>query len=231
LVTYRDVHAIVTKRPGPWALDLFCKAGGAAAGYARAGFQVIGVDKDPQPRFPYTFLQADALEFLAAGGAQGFAFVHASPPCQAFSVLSRNLGYADRHPDLIEATRALLRATGLPYIIENVPGAPLVEPVMVCGSSLGLNLRRHRLFESNVPLMAPPCAHGWQTPRFTPASNRTNLACVVNIYGAGSDVALWRETFDTPWMTRDEIAQAIPPAYTELLGGQVLAQMAARAES
>ena len=150
-------------------LDLFCGAGGASEGYRRAGFEVVGVDIKPQPHYPFDFIEADAL--TVGGGpewiASYFDAVHASPPCQAHSSLRHLQSTAS--VDLIAETRELLRQTGLPYIIENVVGAPLLDPVKLCGSSLGLGamcedgkwrqLRRHRLFESNVPLMGPPCAH------------------------------------------------------------------------
>lgn len=137
-------------------LDLFCGAGGCSVGYHRAGFEVVGVDHHKMPRYPYEFHQSDALEFLAAHGRE-FDAVHASPPCQKYCAL-RHLAKKD-HPDLIPQTRALLRETGLPYVIENVPGAPLLSPVMLCGTMFGLRtdcgaeLRRHRLFETNWPLM------------------------------------------------------------------------------
>jgi DNA (cytosine-5)-methyltransferase 1 len=195
-------------------------------GYHRAGFDVVGVDIRPQPNYPFEFEQADALTFLLeCGPFRGwFDAIHASPPCQAHSSM-RHMWNAGDHPDLVAATRELLRATGLPYVIENVVGAPLIDPVMICGSSLGLKVRRHRLFETNWPLMAPPCAHGGQ-------------GVPVGVYGTGGGgqmtrgvkargVAEARTVMDIDWMTLGELAQAIPPAYTELIGHQLLAHVQA----
>jgi len=218
-------------RERPRLLDLFCGAGGAAMGYHRAGFDVVGVDVKPQPHYPFQFVQADALLFVEGLGAhwggwelEEFDAIHASPPCQAYS----DLKYRTRgdYPDLVGKTRELLEQTGLPYVIENVEGAPLVDPVVICGSSLGLGaggreLRRHRLFETNWPLLVAPCAHQRQ---------------VVGVYGTGGGgqmtrgfkargVAEAREALETPWMTLAECAQAVPPAYTELIGHQLIPQI------
>jgi DNA (cytosine-5)-methyltransferase 1 len=223
------------RRRAPRLLDLYCSEGGAGAGYWLAGFDVVGVDHRPQPRYPFEFVQADVLEFLAAGGAEGFDVVHASPPCQLFTslrALSLASGSMKPHLNLIPPTRAALRAWGGPYVIENVPGAPLEEPVRICGSSLGLDLRRHRLFESNVALMTPPCAHGWQTPRFEVRLGMPNsrsdgkdrksaLSAVVSVVGNSVIAAEARRAMGMPWATRDGCSQAIPPAYTQLLGGQL----------
>ena len=140
----------------PRLLDLFCGAGGAAMGYHRAGFEVVGVDINPQPRYPFEFHQADALEYPLAG----FDAIHASPPCQRFSTMTKRWARSSSHSDLIEPTRSRLRESMLPYVIENVAGAPLVGPIRLCGSSFGLPVRRHRLFEmSSPPLLVPPCQH------------------------------------------------------------------------
>ena len=140
----------------PRLLDLFCGAGGAAMGYHRAGFTVVGVDINPQRHYPFEFHQADALEF----DVSGFDAIHASPPCQAFTAYKRRPNHVGDYPDLIWPTRQKLIASGVPYVIENIPKAPLLNPITLCGSSFGLDVRRHRLFESNVPLLAPPCDHG-----------------------------------------------------------------------
>ena len=143
----------------PILLDLFCKAGGGAVGYTRAGFEVIGVDIRPQPNYPFEFHQADALSI----SLEGFDAYHASPPCQHASkirVMNRILRPGKyHHPDLIRETRERLVATGKPYVIENVEGSDLEAPAVVCGSWFGLDLRRHRLFESNIPLFSTPCCH------------------------------------------------------------------------
>lgn len=207
-------------------LDAFCCAGGATRGYQLAGFHVTGVDRDPQPNYiGDAFHQGDALEFIAEHGHE-FDAIHASPPCQHHTAYRRVVkDITDRYEDLIEPTRAVLIATGRPWVIENVVGAPLVSPIMLCGSSFGLDVRRHRLFESNVMLLAPPCDHGWQTPRFTPASNRTNLRSTV-------EVGVWRIPLDVQraamgmdWSTLRELSEAIPPAYTEHVGAHLLAQI------
>lgn len=216
-------------RVKPRLLDLFCGAGGVSRGYAEAGFEVSGIDLRPQPNYPYEFLQADALEYLDTHGPMvGFDAIHASPPCQAFTAYRRRgAGVGDSYPDLIAKTRRLLRATGLPYIIENVPGAPLDNPTQLCGSSFGLDVRRHRLFETNWPLLVPPCNHSWQTPRFPQATNRTNQRRTV-------EVGVWRIPLETQqramgidWMTREELSEAIPPAYTRYIGGELRAQLPA----
>lgn len=227
-------------------LDLFCKAGGCSAGYRMAGFDPVGVDIQKQKRYPYEFIQADALEVLRDDAFfKQFAFIHASPPCQCYSV-TKHLSNG-KHPDLVGPVRELLLETGKPYVIENVVGAPLIYPVRLCGSSFGLDLRRHRLFESSMLLKGKRCEHGWQTPRF-PSSNQsarkagrksgvvilcgrvrgndTKLSPVVCVTGGGSrhpgGVRQWREAMEIDWMTRDELAQAIPPAYTRFLGEQIM---------
>jgi DNA (cytosine-5)-methyltransferase 1 len=210
-------------------LDLFCGAGGAAAGYARAGFEVVGVDLHPQPNYPYEFHQADAMTFPL----DGFDAVHASPPCQPFTAYRRRDPdvVGANYLDLVDATRRALEATGLPYVIENVPGAPLKDPVQFCGSAFGLDVRRHRLFESNWPLVAPPCNHAWQTPRFPPATNRPNLRSTVEV-GAYRCARLSPAAMRIEWMTNREISEAIPPAYTEFIGRQLRAHiLAARGEA
>jgi len=210
----------------PRLLDLFCGAGGAAAGYARAGFDIVGVDHKPQPRYPFEFVQEDAIEALRMPLRVRFDAIHASPPCQRYSMISVVYGAASKHPDLIAQTRTLLRETGLPYVIENVVGAPLENPITICGSSLGLPLKRHRLFESNISLMAPSCAHGMHRKRYKIRQHGRELeTAFCYVFGggqAGQPVATWREAMEIDWMTVDELSQAIPPAYTELIGHQLL---------
>lgn len=196
-------------------------------GYHRAGFEVVGVDLKPQPRYPFEFVQADALEYVAEYGHE-FDAIHASPPCQSFSAYRRKgHGVGDGYPDLIAATRDLIIGSGLPFVIENVPNSPLRFPVTLCGSSFDLDVRRHRWFESNVEIDKPPCQHEKQTPRFAPATNRTNLRSTV-------EVGVWRIPLDVQqramgidWMTREELSQAIPPAYTEHIGSFLLAAVTA----
>ena len=200
-------------------LDLFCGAGGASMGYHRAGFEVVGVDINPQLHYPFEFHQADALEF----DLSGFDAIHASPPCQFATAYRRRTAHVAESPNLIPAARTSLRAAGVPYVIENVEGAvsELHDPTRLCGSSFGLDVRRHRLFETNFPLIPLACDHSWQTPRFPPATNRTNLRSTV-------EVGVWRIPLDVQqramgidWMGRPELSQAIPPAYTEWIGSQL----------
>lgn len=241
----------------PRLLDLFCCAGGAGAGYAAAGFDVFGVDIDPQPRYPYWFHRGDALDVLArlvAGDGVEFTHpdgrtqtihladvvaIHASPPCQLYTVAGALPTNPIDHPDLLPPTRDALETLGIPYIIENVPGAPMRDYITLCGSEFGLiahdrdgvgvQLRRHRQFESNVWLMgAGGCQH---IPGMVTAS----------IFGHGGGMhtdrrddptrakgyiphdAVCRQLLQVDWMTKREMSECIPPAYTEFIGRQLLA--------
>jgi DNA (cytosine-5)-methyltransferase 1 len=210
-------------------LDLFCGAGGATAGYQIAGFTTTGVDTVTSPNYcGDTFSQADALVYLQRADARLFDAIHASPPCQSFTAYRRRgNGVGDSYTDMIAATREALQATGLPYVIENVEGAPLIDPVRLCGSTFGLDVRRHRLFETNWPLVGAPCNHAWQTPRFPPATNRANLRSTVEV-GAYRCHKLAPKAMDIHWMTNDEISEAIPPAYTSFIGAQLAGYLRAR---
>jgi DNA (cytosine-5)-methyltransferase 1 len=200
-------------------LDLFCGAGGAGVGYSRAGFEVVGVDIEPQPNYPFEFIQADAMTFPLGG----FEVVHASCPCQNDTAYRRRRGHVRAVPALIGPMRERLRRTRLPYILENVPGAPLLSPIQLCGSSFGLDVRRHRLFESSEPLLAAACDHGWQTPRFPPATNRTNLRSTVEVGVWRIDLQTQKRAMGVDWpMTREELSQAIPPAFTQFIGEQLM---------
>lgn len=215
-------------------LDLFCGAGGAAVGYHRAGFEVVGVDLELQPGYPFQLILGDALRVLDGHRelVANVDAIHASPPCQTFSAYRRKdpTTVGARYQDLIVETRTILNATGMPYIIENIPTAPLLRPVQLCGSSFGLDVRRHRLFESNVHLVVPPCNHAWQTPRFPQATNRANRRSTVEI-GAYRCAKFAPAAMGIDWMTNDEISEAIPPAYTEFLGRQLHAHLRARDEA
>ncbi len=217
----------------PRLLDLFSAAGGCAMGYSRAGFDVVGVDLHPQPNYPFEFHQGDALEYLAAHGAE-FDVIHASPPCQAHTTVSATARrhHGAKYNDLIGPTRSALLMLGLPYLIENVVGAPLVRPVQLCGSSFGLNLERHRLFECSFPVEVPPCDHAWQTPRFQSLDSRMvkagKLARVVGVHGNcnyAGEFPIRCAAMGIDWMTSAELCQAIPPAYTEYLGRQLSAYL------
>jgi DNA (cytosine-5)-methyltransferase 1 len=235
-------------------LDLYCGAGGAGTGYRRAGFEVVGVDFESQPNYPFEFHRADALavlesllwnsQYLAHGyGVVNFGIdfegrfdaIHASPPCKANTPL-RHLRKDIERVDLVSRTRELLVKTGLPWIMENVPGAEMSAAVVLCGSSFGLGttcrdgefrqLRRHRLFEvGGFSAMAPPCSHRGQP---------------VGVYGYGGGgqmsrgyKATGREcrlAMDMPWATKYEIAQAVPPAYTEYLGRHLISHISWKRE-
>lgn len=212
----------------PVLIDLFCGAGGAARGYQQAGFFVVGVDIKPQPRYAGdVFVQGDALTFPLEGALA----VHASPPCQAYSnVSSRNKKNKREYPKLIAPTRKRLLVYGSPYVIENVETArqELRNPIRLCGSSFGLDVRRHRLFELHGfdPVLLPPCAHHWQLPRFHSLdSQQKRLASVVGVHGHenyAGDFELRCEAMGIDWMDLEELNEAIPPAYTEWIGARLL---------
>jgi DNA (cytosine-5)-methyltransferase 1 len=221
----------------PRLLDVFCGAGGASMGYHRAGFDVVGVDIEPQPNYPFEFARMDALvalECIATGRAlanqwrAGFKAIHASPPCQAYSKAQRIRG--NDHNRLIAAVRELLEQTGLPYVIENVPDAAgeLRDPVMLCGTMFGLPLYRHRLFECSFPVTAP--LHGEHWLRQVKMGRKLGPGEIVQAVGNFTGVGAAREAMGIDWMTRDELAQAIPPTYTEHIGGRLMAELKARQE-
>lgn len=219
----------------PKLLDLFCSAGGAGFGYHLAGFEVVGVDIMPQPNYPFEFHQADALEYLAEH-FQEFDAIHASPPCQHASTIAKQNRVMRpgkyNHPNLIEPTRKALQETKKIYAIENVEGAALVNPVVLCGSWFGLDLRRHRLFETNFPSFSTPCSHHWQKPRFRSLDKRRKtLASVVGVHGHinyAGEFELRKKAMGIDWMSPDELSQAIPPVYTEWLGKQMRACLTKR---
>lgn len=211
----------------PRLLDLFCGAGGCSVGYSRAGFEVVGVDHEPQPRYPFEFVQADALIALAGKAfVAEFDAIHASPPCQAYSVSAqsrRNAGHA--YPDLLAPTREALTASGLPWVLENVPLAPMRPDYRLCGCQFGLNLRRQRWFETswNAFDLTPPCNHPYPVPSVvghgTPSWVRAQL-------GYNPTIHDYRASMGIDWMNRNELSQAIPPAYTEHIGASLLAHLA-----
>jgi len=207
-------------------LDLFCGAGGAAVGYHRAGFdEIVGVDIMPQPNYPFEFIQAD-LTTDDPVDPEFFDLIHASPPCQAFSTATRQ---PDTHPDLIATTRAMLTEYGMPYVIENVVGAPLRGYLMLCGSMFGLQVQRHRYFEisPDMALWSPGgCVHEWKEGRPWTVSGdmkgtiddrfdhsfKPSLVRIPGLMGLPEGWSAY------------EYAQSIPPAYTEWIGQQFLAQ-------
>ncbi len=201
-------------------------------GYHRAGFDVVGVDINPQPNYPFEFHQADALEFAREYGRE-FDVIHASPPCQAGCTLTAGTNRGRNYPQLIPDTRAILAATRRPTIIENVAGAPIRKDLMLCGEMFGLGVLRHRFFELS----------GWTTTPPTHRKHRGRVAGMRHgqwyegpyfaVYGEGGGkgtVAQWQQAMGITWTdVRKEIAEAIPPAYTEFLGTALLTQTRAEA--
>lgn len=215
----------------PRLLDLFCCAGGAAMGYHRAGFDVVGVDINPQPRYPFEFIRGDALEVCRAIG-HTFDALHASPPCQAHTALSNRWrgtdSLADTRPELIAPTREALEAAGKPWVMENVPGAAkaMRSPTRLTGEMFGLRVHRPRLFEASLLLLAPDAPPRQKRP--------------IAVYGKMDGRRLWTRNdgselraprslaepaaaMGIDWMEWDELREAIPPAYTEYIGAQLLA--------
>lgn len=207
----------------PRVLDLFCGAGGAAMGLHRAGFDVVGIDIKPQPRYPFRFIQADALQPPVR--LADFDLVWASPPCQRYSI-ANNIHGRDDHPDHVAATRALLIESGVDYCIENVPGAPLRNPVTLCGLTFGLGVKRHRWFETNFPVMALPCnghkgdwvcVFGHTVLERSPMIGRTAKGGP-RFRRKHLGTERGREAMGIDWMSRAELSEAIPPAYSEHIG-------------
>lgn len=205
-------------------------------GYSNAGFDIVGVDFIPQPNFPFQFILKDVLKLDPSKIRKKFQAVHASPPCKVHTTLK---GFsAPHHTNLIPQTRELLEETGLPYVIENVPGAPLILPTVLCGSSFGLYVRRHRLFETNWVLEGPPCLHRWQemtSPGFRSGRGPRNgdgprhwISPTISVYGRGArgggpgEAERQRREMRIDWMTRKELGSAIPPPYTEWIGRQLM---------
>jgi DNA (cytosine-5)-methyltransferase 1 len=214
----------------PQLLDLFCGAGGASMGYHQAGFDVLGVDIKPQPNYPFDFLQADALQYLASVGDR-YDAIHASPPCQAYSqtkAMNKNNPNRRHHPDLVAPTRELLQRAGRPWVMENVVGAPLAGNVIrLRGNSFGLKVKRDRLFESSVlllsPQLIPMIGHSGLRDGRTRAPSMQRGDCdYLCVVGRNFLIAEARDAMGIPWMTSREIVLAIPPAYTEWIGRQLV---------
>lgn len=184
-------------------------------GYHRAGFSVVGVDIRHQPNYPFEFHQADAMDFPLGG----FDVIHASPPCQRYSAMSScRPGLAVGYPDLIAAVRQRLQVSGVPYVIENVPGAPLLDPITLCGAMFRLPLYRHRLFESDAPLSAPP--HQAHVVPTSPAGH-WRPGTVISVAGHCAPMSVARAAMGIDWTNRRELAEAVPPAFTEYVGSQL----------
>jgi DNA (cytosine-5)-methyltransferase 1 len=207
------------------ACDLFCKAGGAGMGIAQAGFEVTGIDIEPQPNYPFEFIQGDALT-TSIEWLRGFDFIWASPPCQFATAYKRRKDHVKPSENLIPKTRALLLATGIPFVIENVAGArsELRDPVQLCGSSFGLDIRRHRLFEAHgFTIPEIPCDHAWQTPRFPCATNRKNPRSTLEIGVYRIPLATQKRGMGgCDWMTLKELSAAIPPVFAKHIASQLM---------
>ncbi len=203
-------------------LDLFCGAGGAAMGYSRAGFtEIVGVDNKPQPRYPFTFVLGDALEYVKAHGHE-FDAIHASPPCQAYSSATRAPG---RHPDLYGSTQDEV-ARFSAWAIENVIGAPYAYGVILCGSMFSQPLlRRHRNFETSHLILQPACEHPDERP-YTITGKSFVRDEFVSEHSRQTSFVRAKQIMGIDWMTRDELAQAIPPDYTAFIGKQLLQSIA-----
>lgn len=208
-------------------LDLFCGAGGCSVGYSRVfpHAEIVGVDINPQKNYPFTFTQADAMTF----DLDGFDFIHASPPCQAYSQAAQGQRSAGKvYPDLLAATRDQLIAAGVPWVIENVPGAPMRADIKLCGCQVGLELRRERWFETSWHAYVLMAGHNHPGPvvsvvgHGTPSWGREQL-------GYNPTIADYRAAMGIDWMNRTELSQAIPPAYTEFVGHQLAAHLATEA--
>jgi DNA (cytosine-5)-methyltransferase 1 len=226
--TERLSRGTLFSRPArPKLLDLFSCAGGAAMGYHRAGFEVVGVDIDQQPNFPFTFIQSDAL-IMSDSFLQHFDVIHASPPCQSYSDLAKRNKNGHLWPRLIEPVRDMLTESGKLFVIENVEGAPLIDPIILCGTMFpSLRVIRHRLFESNISLVTG--IHRKHPLVFTHDKRKAHYgkldqdAAYVQVTGGGNcSVANARDALGIDWMTKNEMNESIPPAYTEFLGRQLL---------
>lgn len=210
----------------PQLLDLFCGAGGATRGYMQAGFEVTGVDLMPQRHYVGDHLvMGDALEYAARYG-HTYDAIHASPPCQKWSAYRRRGdGVGEGYLDLIGPTRDLLWRLDKPSVIENIEGAPLQHPLNLCGSMFDLDVRRHRWFEASFPIAAPTCRHEIWTRRFPPSTNRTNLRFTVEVGVRRIPIDIQRAAMGIDWMSREELSQAIPPAYTQYVGQHLLEEL------
>lgn len=211
-------------------LDLFCCAGGASVGYSRAGFEVVGVDSKPQKNYPFEFHQADAIQFVLEHGHE-FDAIHASPPCQASSNMSKgtNAGKLDQYEQLIPQTRAALEQTGKPFVIENVEGADMRKDLILCGDMFDLQVIRHRYFELNWPCAQPEHKTDWRKHKGRVSGFRHGewfQGPYFAVYGRGGGKGSpqqWQDAMGIHWThLQREISQMLPPAYCEYIGGQLL---------
>lgn len=201
-------------------LDLYCCGGGAGYGYEMAGFEVTGVDIQKQPKHRGLFIQSDAITYLLEN-YEKYDVIHASPPCQEYSMSSKQFRLkGKKYSDLIHVTREALLTTGKPYIIENVPGSPLINPITLCGSMFGMETYRHRLFESNLPIYSP--IHPEHTHKNAKMGRAAKPGEFIQYVGHFSGVKKVQEMTGLFWLGQYELAQSIPPQYTEYLGKQIL---------
>ena len=213
----------VSPRARPLLLDLFCGAGGAAMGYYRAGFNIVGVDINPQPNYPFEFVQDDALDYLQY--RLGFDAIHASPPCQDYSRLTKGFRLKHGTGYLLVATRELLKAASIPWVIENVPGASMRADYKLCGCMFGLpGLRRERWFETSWRAFdfRSPCSHSDETVTVTGHPGGSSKRDGRRGFG---NTEAWKQAMGIDWMTATEMAQAIPPAYTQHIAAQLLTEI------
>jgi DNA (cytosine-5)-methyltransferase 1 len=210
------------------ALDFFCGAGGASMGLHRAGFDVTGVDIRPQPRYPFRFVQADALR--PPFDLRRFDFIWASPKCQRWTAPVQQRGISDRHPDQITPMRPLLMESGVFWCMENVPRSPLRRDLILTGDMFGLCTYRKRVFEMNFLIMAPT----WRSP-FGPKTRRDAVTVAGSSGGKSNrdgwldgSKAAWQAAMGIDWMTNEEMAQAVPPAYSEFIGRAAIQAIRAR---
>lgn len=209
------------------ALDLFCGAGGASRGLYHAGFSVSGVDIVYQHNYPFleSFFYENVVEEFTPWRLSQFDFIWASPPCQAFTAYKRRKSHVKPKENLIPFVRDLLKKSGKPYVIENVGGAPLINPIKLCGSMFGLDVQRHRYFESNFPIRQLDCDHSKWKPRFAPATNRKNKRKTVEVGVWRIPLKVQQKAMGIDWMNLCELSQAIPPAYSEYIGKEFLSQL------
>lgn len=233
-VTARDEEGEMMDNK-PRLLDLFCGAGGAAMGYHRADFEVVGVDIKPMPRYPFPFILGDAIyimprmisgeKFLANDGRwyglDDFDAIHASPPCQKYTRAQNAAKNAYAHPDLVDPVRKILTSIGRPYVIENVVGAPLINYSILCGLSFGLRVRRHRLFEASFFFLTPPCQCKHEDYYVIFGHEVRNRQHGIQA-GRKNKIAEGRRAMGIDWMTRAELSEAIPPAYTQFIGDRLI---------
>jgi DNA (cytosine-5)-methyltransferase 1 len=200
----------------PTALDMFCCGGGASEGLRRVGFDVVGIDIDPQPHYPFPFICADVLT-LDPTWISTFDFVWASPPCQRYTANAKQKGTSEQHPDLIEPTRQLLLSAGVPFVIENIPAAPLRNDLMLCGSMFNLRLVRHRIFECHGFSVKQP-EHGTHDPNYITVTGHPGGSSRRDGSTHFGSTAEWREAMGIDWLPGNKLREAIPPVYAEYIG-------------